>query len=287
MRGKPRLTFLTEAEARPQPGDLVFRERRLGKLLASLFFFAATGGLVGAAWFAASEGGLGAALAAFLMLMAFAMLTVFMIAFTGFQASGRPTNWLLRVTSQGLFIHYRSYLNSHLPADRPTVVFLPHREIAWIRASQRTRSRRLPDDTTTLRRRYLEIGMRKDDVSELEAKLDEERAVAASAPSRFNHYPVLLAGRVLRIEWHSPRTAVTPGLRRAQAMLALDYPAAPDAAEVLASDETLSDVAAQEARIREYLAQGDTITAVKLARHYFGYDLTAAMAYVERLEDRG
>jgi hypothetical protein len=49
----------------------------------------------------------------------------------------------------------------------------------------------------------------------------------------------------------------------------------------------LSDVAAQEARIREYLAQGDTITAVKLARHYFGYDLTAAKAYVERLEDKG
>lgn len=70
MRGKPRLTFLTEVEARPEPGDLVFRERRLGKLLASLVFFALTGGLVGAAWLAASEDGVGAALAAFLMLIA-------------------------------------------------------------------------------------------------------------------------------------------------------------------------------------------------------------------------
>jgi hypothetical protein len=238
MRGKPRLTFLTEAEA------------------------------------------------AILALMTVTLAIIFMIAFAGFQASRRPTNWLLRVTSQGLFIHYRSYLNSHLPPDSPTAVFLPHREIAWIRASRRTQSRKLPDDTTTLRRRYLEIGLRRKDVSELAERLGDERAVTAAARSRFNHYPVLLAGRVIRIEWHSPRTAITPNLRRTQALLAPHYPAAPDIEEVLASDDALTDVGSREARIRDYLEQGDTITATRLARYYFGYDTTAARAYIERLEEK-
>jgi hypothetical protein len=287
MHGKPKLTFLIEAEARPGPEDLAFRERRLGKFLISMLFLALiVCGAVGA-WMAAEKGGAGAALAAFLALMVVGLIIMFMIAFAGFQAAGRPTNWLLRATAQGLFVHYRSYLNSHLSADRPTVLFLPHREIAWMRASRRTESRKLPNDTaTTLRRRYLEIGLRKDDLSELERQLAEERAVTTSAPSRFNHYPVQLVGRVIRIEWRSPRTVVTPGLRQTLNLLASTYPAAPDVAEVLASDETLTDVTAQEARIRDYLAQGDTITATKLARHYFDYDLTAARAYVERMEEK-
>jgi hypothetical protein len=287
MRGKPRLTFMTEAEARPGPDDLAFRERRLGKFLISMLFLALVVGFSLGAWMAAERGGAGAALAAFLALMVVALIIMFMIAFASFQAAGRPTNWLLRVTAQGLFIHYRSYLNSHLSADRPTVLFLPHREIAWMRASQRTERRKLPNDTaTTQRRRYLEIGLRKDDVSELEEQFADERAVMTAARSRFNHYPVLLVGRVIRVEWRSPRTAVAPGLRRTLDLLGPNYPAAPDVAEVLASDETLTDVAAQEARIRDYLAQGDTITATKLARHYFDYDLTAAKAYVERMEEK-
>ena len=287
MHGKPKLSFMTEVEARPGPDDLFFRERRLGKFLLSMLFLALTVCFAAGAWMAAKQGGAGGALAAFLALMVVALIIVFMIAFAGFQAAGRPTNWLMRATSQGLFIHYRSYLNSHLPADRPTVFFMPHREIAWMRASQRTERRNLPNETASVRRRYLEIGLRKDDLSELQEHFTDERAVTASGRSRFNHYPVLLAGRVIRIEWRSPRTSVTPGLRRTLEMLGQNYPAAPDIAEALASDETLTDVAAQEARIREYLVQGDTITATKLARHYFDYDLTAAKAYVERLEERG
>lgn len=286
MRAGQNLTFLTEAEGRPGAGELAFRERRLGKAVGVGFFLLLTLGMAGAAWYAASQGREGAALAAVLAFSA-AVLSVFvLIAVTAFLASRRPTNWLLRATTQGLFIHYRSYLNSHLPADLPTVAFLPHREIAWLRASRRKQSRNLPDDNVTLHRRYLEIGLRRRDLPELRERLEAERAVTNAAATRFNHYPVQLVGRVLRLEWSSPRTGITPGLKAAQHMLGRNYPAAPDIEATLASDETLTDTADREARIREYLRQGDTVTAIKLARFYFGYDLTAAKSYVERLEKK-
>lgn len=286
MYGKPRVKFLTEAEARPGPDDLAFRERRLGKFLISMLLLALTFAMAAGAWLAAQEGRAGGVLSAFLALSVVALIIMFMVAFVGFQAAGRPTNWVLRATAQGLYIHYRSYLNGHLPADLPTVVYLPHREIAWMRASRRTERRSLSNESRTVRRRYLEIGLRKTELSELEKHLAEERAITTSARTRFNHYPVQLVGRVIRIEWRSPRTSLTPGLRRTTEMLAMNYPAAPDTEQVLSRDEKLTDVAAQEARIREYLAQGDTITATKLAQHYFGYDATAATAYVERMEEQ-
>lgn len=284
MRGKPRATFLTEVAARPVAGELAFRERRATKLITLLFFVVATGGLVAAAWIAASRDASG--IAAVMAMSAVALMIMLMIAYTSFQASGHPSNWILRATPQGLFIHYRSYLNSHLPVDRDTVLFLPHREIDWVRGSRQTRQRGVPGDTGTLRRRFLEIGLRRKDISGIEEKFAEERAVTTAAPSRFNHYPVRIATGAIRVEWRSPRTAITPGLRYALDVLGQYYAAAPATDSTIASDEALVDVAAQEARIRDYLAQGDSITATKLARYYFGYDLTAAKAYIDRLENR-
>lgn len=284
MRGKPRATFLTEAAARPVAGDPAFRERRASKLVTLLFFVALTGGFAAAAWIAASQDAKG--LAAVMAMSAVALMIMLMIAYTSFQASGHPTNWILRATRQGLFIHYRSYLNSHLPADRDTVLYLPHREIDWVRGGRQTRRRGVPGDTSTLRQRFLEIGLRRKDMSGIAEKFAEERAVTTAAPSRFNHYPVQIAAGRIRIEWRSPRTAITPGLRHALDVLGQYYAAAPTADSTIASDEALLDIAAQEARIRDYVAHGDSITAIKLARYYFGYDLSAASAYVKRLEER-
>ena len=80
MHGKPRVTFMTEAEARPGPDDLAFRERRLGKFLISMFFLVLVVGFAVGAWMAAGEGGAGAALAAFLALMVVVLIIMFMIA---------------------------------------------------------------------------------------------------------------------------------------------------------------------------------------------------------------
>src|SRR5881392_3392810 len=46
-----------------------------------------------------------------------------------FTARFQPTNWLVRMNDQGMFIQFRSYLNYHLPGEDLTVVFVPHGEI--------------------------------------------------------------------------------------------------------------------------------------------------------------
>jgi hypothetical protein len=44
-----------------------------------------------------------------------------------------PANWLVRLTDDGMFIKFRSYLNNHFPDQEPTVVFIPHSEIRSVR----------------------------------------------------------------------------------------------------------------------------------------------------------
>lgn len=284
MNEQPDLTFMTEAEARPLPGDRVFRERRLGKFLMSVMFFALTCGLAAGAWLMIAEGGMGVVAGVFLAVMTLATLIIFLIALAGFRASGHPSNWILRATPEGLFVHYRSYLNNDIPADSPTVVLLPHREIDWVRTSQQTQSQSFVGDKRTEKRRYLEIGFRRTDISAIEAKLSEERTLVSGRKSRFNHFPVDVDDGFLRIEWRSPRTSIHPGLQKALQILGRDYPAVPGNAEVL-DDDSVTDPTEQEARIRGHLARGEMIIAVKLARKYFGYDLTESRQYAEDLKE--
>src|SRR5262245_35981575 len=42
----------------------------------------------------------------------------------------RPTNWLVRVTDDGLFIKFRSYLNYRFSDQDHTIVFVPYSEIS-------------------------------------------------------------------------------------------------------------------------------------------------------------
>src|SRR4051812_4025610 len=41
----------------------------------------------------------------------------------------RPSNWLVRQSENGLYLHFRSYLNYHFSPDDRTVAFIPYREI--------------------------------------------------------------------------------------------------------------------------------------------------------------
>ena len=42
----------------------------------------------------------------------------------------RPTHWLVRMTDDGLFIKFRSYLNYRFSDQDPTVVFIPYSELS-------------------------------------------------------------------------------------------------------------------------------------------------------------
>ena len=134
----------------------------------------------------------------------------------------RPTNWLVRIQTNGLMVKYRSYLNSSLPLENPIAVFIDFSEIEWIR--QHHVERNIPGSTMgedELRSHaYAELQLRnKSQIEELETHLALERQTRGpyiktwyggrrTALSR--HYPVQVTNEALiRIEW-----SVRPRLSR-------------------------------------------------------------------------
>jgi len=69
------------------------------------------------------------------------ILLVLWLAHRMIAARFHPSNWLVRLGDDGLFIHFRSYLNEHLSAEDPTVVFLPYSDVRSARMVRARTSR--------------------------------------------------------------------------------------------------------------------------------------------------
>jgi len=208
----------------------------------------------------------------------------------------RASNWLVRMTDNGLFVNFRSYLNHHFPDQDVTIVFLPYSEIRSARLLKERQE--IPDrDTrnrsaTTMRtRRLLEIDLAGDSAQFADALAQERaRVFAKLAPgagkpsTRYQHFPVQLASPTrLRIEW-----GVVPGahtLLDALTRHTLVQPAA-EAFKNYANLEGLSRNE-QEARLLELAETGDMIGAIVLARKLYSYDLATAKVFVESLAGKG
>ena len=216
-----------------------------------------------------------------------------LFAFVGWRASRaawRPSNWIVRVASDGLYVKFRSYLNDNMSARDPVVVFIPKAEIGSLRAHHEKTRR--PDDEgageIVVPRRYLEIELRDPgDIPELAEHLARARARRepgfAGTKMKFNHYPVrAFATGVVRIDWAGPDVSVRPRLPRALAVLGRHYRVAtPAESEERPAAELVPEE--QEDRLIAMVERGEKIAAVKLARRLYGYDLTEAVAFVEGL----
>lgn len=100
-----------------------------------------------------------------------------MLGFSSSIASLRPTNWLMRVSSDRILIKFRSYLNYKLPSDDRVVLSLSFDEIEWARRHVRTvnvpsGTRRKGKTTTTWV--FLDLKLAAFDTSEIEAALMAE-----------------------------------------------------------------------------------------------------------------
>ena len=127
----------------------------------------------------------------------------------------------------GIYLQYRSYLNYHLPADDPTVVFPSFGEIAsarFVKERVATPDPAKPSATQTQHLRYVDLQL-SGDIATLTDALQVERAEHAPSQKRWygtsstlcQDYPVsLTAPMLLRIRWdvvprrtqvsHSPAT---------------------------------------------------------------------------------
>lgn len=130
------------------------------------------------------------------------------------RARKRSSNWVARLSDDGLFVHLRSYLNFHFPEDTETVVLVPYSEIKQARVITQNWKSRDSEGVNRESRDVVELQLVKGDVG-LENALQRERTMTSpkearwfgSSSIRFREFPVRINDNVLRIEW-----TATPGV---------------------------------------------------------------------------
>jgi len=193
----------------------------------------------------------------------------------------RPTNWLVQMDDDRLFIQFRSYLNHHFPVGDPTVLVLPYGEIRSARAVRR--SRRIPDGTRsgseTRVQRLAELELR-EDTTPLAGALAAERQKTAPGAATWRHYPVRLASPTqLEIDW-----GVVPGVDAFMDLLG-DHVEVATPARVSQDDVALQGLDRKEIerRLRDLAQGGEIMAAISVARRFHPMSLTEAKRYVEGL----
>jgi hypothetical protein len=204
----------------------------------------------------------------------------------------RQTNWLVRMTDNGLFVKFRSYLNYRFPDEDLIAVFIPYSEI---RSAKLTKERQeLPDHhqanrkaSTVRKRRFIELELAGNSDSLADALGAESKRVfakrnqgGAAVSARYQHLPVRLSSPTsLRIEW-----GVVPGPQSFLDALTRHTLVQPptDTSKNFADLEGLGRKE-QEARLLELAESGDAISAVALARQLYSYGLTEAKQFVDSL----
>lgn len=276
------MELLTAAAVPHNDHDIVFRYSRGRALAAFVVIALVAGGLI---FF-------GRLHHAWIAYYAAAVLIVLILIFQKLLlARFRPTSWLVRMTDNGLFIKFRSYLNDHFPDQDLTVVFIPYSEIRA--ATPVTQRRELPDrnhdrkSTTTSTHTFVELELATETrrlaivlASEATLVLGKATHSAKRVSTRYQHTPVRLGpANRLRIEW-----GVVPSVKRFMDLMARHTMVTPGTAtsENFADLDQLSR-AEQESRLRELMQAGDKVVAVALARRLYGYDLTKAKEFVESL----
>jgi hypothetical protein len=200
----------------------------------------------------------------------------------------QPLNWLVRTADDGLFIHFRSYLNDRLSTEDSTVVFLPYSDI---RSARLMRERLATLDyegaKTVQTRRLVEFELATDPAPLAEALATEsarpgakEKRWYGSSATLYKDYPVLMQSPpFLRVEWRAVPSAgaFLDGLRQ-HVQVAPPVTISEDFANLQGLTREQ-----QEQRLRDLNQRGHTIDAVYMARRLYGLDLTQATKFVKEL----
>lgn len=182
-----------------------------------------------------------------------------------------PLNWLLRASNEGLFIHFRSYLNEHLSPDDPTVVFLPYSEIRSARlVRERVTTPGMNNRSTTEFQHWVEFELATDTAALVDALATErgrpgamEKHWYGASSSLYLDYPVQIqVPPFLRIRWQVvPRVTVLFDALRTRVEIAPEVKVSEDFSAL----QNLS-AAEQQKRLQELNRRGQTIAAIYMAR---------------------
>jgi hypothetical protein len=257
--------------------DRVFRYSPVRALLVAFSIICASGGLALFGWI--QQSGLAYYVAGVLVLT---LVVVGKFILARFQ----PSNWLVRLSDQGMFLKFRSYLNHHFPAHDLTVVFIPYIEIRSVRLVQersnipyRDLDRPLAERSYVQRRRLVELELT-GDLAPLAQALAGEYTIRPSSVTLYKHYPVrMMSPPFVQVEWGvvpSPNVLVDALRRYTNIASPIDVSHDYENLEGLSREE-------QEARLLSLVEAGKTLDAVYVARKLYSYDLTQARAFIEGL----
>jgi hypothetical protein len=228
--------------------------------------------------------GLAAWLSPFLLLFAW-LLT------KRWQASRRPSNWVVRLRGNDVLIKFRSYENWRLSEDDVQVIELHSDEIAGVREINQRQVTKTSDGNTRVSRRIeLELTLKNEDTAGLEKALAAERAGPGWGNQRVrtkvNNYPVSADAGVLRIVWLNEFSCVRPRIK--QALAAFSH-LAPVVEARTGGTEDFSPAAlrkldeAQQRKQLKELSGRDRIAAMQAARELYHCSLSKASDIVDEL----
>jgi len=195
-----------------------------------------------------------------------------------FRASRRPESWALAWAADRIYIRFRSFQNHRFDPETPSVVCIPRREIAWIRAyAQKLETQDGDGDWNgAIKVNGLQIKLKGDvDPAPLSEALVEEAKRRDHKGIRFNHYPLTLGdGSVLRVEVRNPKALLKQLGPYYTTTTGEDVPLKHF------RDMTTGE---KENHILDLVLAGQKIDAIKAARSVYGYDLAQAKKMVEGL----
>ena len=201
-----------------------------------------------------------------------------------------PSNWLVRMGDEGLYIHLRSYLNDNMANEDATVAFLPYPDIRSARlVHERLKTHDSSNSVKTQTLRWVEFELAIDPTPLAMALAAEgarpgpwERRWYGRTATLYKDYPVLMqTPPFLRVRWQVvPRASVFLDALRPQIEIAPNVATTDDFTHLqeLSREEQLQ-------RLRDLEQRGDTIAAIYLARKLFALDLTKATNLVESLRE--
>jgi len=281
------MTLLRASQLPPGDGDSVFRCSRWRAALLALVVFSCG---VGCVYFGIRQP---AGVSRYVGYYVGAIVLVGLLVLQRYiTARFRPSNWLARLNASGVYLQFRSYLNDVLPDVDETVVFIGYHEIRSARlVIERTTFADAEGGRATKTTRFVEFDVAAD-VALLAKALSVERARAApsehhwygTSSTLYNDYPVQVEGpSFVRVRW-----SATPGASKFLEALKPAVQIAPP----LSLFEDLTMLAAQtpehqEQQLLKLAAAGQTMVAIYLARRLYGFDLTTAKTFVDRLRQSG
>lgn len=226
------------------------------------------------------------------------LLAVFVVPFLiqDLRAKFRPTNWLLWIRSDGLWIHFESYQDCRPDAADATVVHLDYSEIGRIQRHVETyttpsgyhgrRSTRWTEKALLIHLKQADTGTLQEALAAVRSRPPLERVLLGfvRVASRATHFAVTMPSpTVIRIAWRGGRgNSVVPALETVLEYLAT-YVSIGEAVREDRPEWHEMDEAQLDEQIRNLVNSGSRLEAVRLLVRRKGFTMTAAHQQIEEL----